>query len=643
MKQNKTALFIVLFLISLVSLGCGRPKEAERKEAAPFFQHLVDYISQDKEPWCTPGHQAGVGFLKSDIGTQFFETFGKNIFKGDVSSGMTQLGLVLEHTGSVGDAERNASRIFGSDYTLFVVNGTSTSNKIVFNSCVSPGDIVLADRNCHKSTMHAMIMTDSIPIYLRSTRNDYGLIGPVSMGEFTHESIEQKIEESPLIKEKTKEISLSVLTNSTYDGIIYNIAEIKKLLSPEVKNILFDEAWYAYAKFHPLYKSRFAMSLVGNPKNHPPIYSTQSTHKMLTAFSQASMIHIKDGTINKIDPEVFNEAWLMHSSTSPFYPIVASLDVAAASMDGESGKRIMDDVMRQAIRFRKIMAKKYKESTNGKSNNGWWFKPWQPEDIANTSTDKLLSDSKYWILKQDDKWHGFDNIGTGEAMLDPIKISILMPGVSLDGSTSNEGIPAPILEKYLYKHGIIPERVGFYNMLFLFSAGVTKEKSDNLLAKLEGFKMLYDQNASMSVIFNSGELPKKYSTMGLRDFANKMHRYLIDEKIITISKDMYTHLPRQAMIPSKAFAQAVRKNIEYVNVADLMGRVSTVMIAPYPPGIPVIMPGEQFTPESKAILDYFVVAEKFDNEYPGFQLDIHGMIVKKDNGKKIYQIMCVKE
>lgn len=323
------------------------------KSLPPFFKALVGYVDDYKYAWSTPGHAGGLGFLASVPGTAFFDFFGEHILRADLSSSMPELGSILEHEGPAGDAEKEAAETFGADYTFFVLNGTSTANKMVWHSMVTSGDMVVVDRNCHKSVMHAIIMTKAVPVYLVPTRNPYGIIGPIHMKTFDRSALEKAINECPLAKgDKKKKIRLIVVTNSTYDGLCYYVIGIKNRVSGLVENIHFDEAWYGYAKFHPLYDGRFGMSSMGEKIDHPPTYATQSTHKLLAAFSQGSMIHVKSGGKVRIDPERFNEAFLMHASTSPFYPMFASIDVSAKMMAGNSGRRIMDRCIKEAVTFR---------------------------------------------------------------------------------------------------------------------------------------------------------------------------------------------------------------------------------------------------------------------------------------------------
>ena len=238
----------------------------------PMFKALMEYTFQASYSWHTPGHGGGVAFRKSPVGQLFYEFFGENTLRSDISVSVGKLGSLLDHTGPIAEGERNAARIFGSDETLFVVGGTSTANKIVWHGTVSRGDLVLCDRNCHKSILHSLIMTGATPIYLIPSRNGLGIIGPISREQFTSKSIQKKIAENKFAKETDGKVRLVVMTNSTYDGLCYNIDAIKQTIGDAVEILHFDEAWFAHANFHEFYDGYHAISS-GSP--------TRSSHDHL--------------------------------------------------------------------------------------------------------------------------------------------------------------------------------------------------------------------------------------------------------------------------------------------------------------------------------------------------------------------------
>ena len=314
----------------------------------PMFKALMDYTLHASYSWHTPGHGGGTAFRKSPVGHLFYQFFGENTLRSDVSVSVGMLGSLLDHTGPIAEGERNAARIFGADETLFVVGGTSTANKIVWHGTVAKGDLVLCDRNCHKSILHSLIMTGATPIYLIPSRNGLGIIGPISREQFTPEAISQKVAASPFAKGTSGKVRLMVMTNSTYDGLCYNADNIKQLLGNSVEVLHFDEAWYAYANFHEFYDGYHAISSAHPARSAQSItFATQSTHKLLAALSQASIIHVQHAENKRLDMPRFNDAFMMHTSTSPQYGIIASCDVAAAMMEQPAGRALVQETIQR--------------------------------------------------------------------------------------------------------------------------------------------------------------------------------------------------------------------------------------------------------------------------------------------------------
>src|SRR3569833_3182935 len=301
--------------------------------APPFFRALVHYAQDGSYSWHCPGHSGGVAFLKSPVGQMFHQFFGENLLRADVCNSVDELGQLLDHSGPVAAAERNAARIFGTDELFFVTNGTSTSNKMVWHATVAPGDVVVGDRNCHKSILHAITMTGAIPVFLQPRRNNMGIIGPIPMEEFRWENIEKKIRAHPFARNVKTKPRILTLTGSTYDGVLYNVDQIKDLLSTKIDTLHFDEAWLPHAAFLVFYRGMHAIGRDRPRSKDALIFSTQSTHKLLAGLSQASQILVQDSETRKLDFHRFNEAYLMHTSTSPQYAIIASCDVAAAMME----------------------------------------------------------------------------------------------------------------------------------------------------------------------------------------------------------------------------------------------------------------------------------------------------------------------
>jgi lysine decarboxylase/arginine decarboxylase len=599
----------------------------------PFFKALVDFVQEGRYSWHTPGHSGGTAFLKTPVGAAFHQFFGENTLRSDLSVSVGELGSLLEHSGPVGEAEAEAARIFGADRTMFVTNGTSTANKIVFHSCVRSGDVVLVDRNCHKSIMHAIIMTGAIPVYMHPSRNAYGIIGPIPPSEMTKESVLGKLQANPLVPEGTTAARLAIVTNSTYDGLCYDAPAVLAALGETTKRVLFDEAWFAYAHFHPLYAGRHAMG-VERHAGQPATFSTQSTHKLLTAFSQASMVHLHDSD-SVVSPAALEEAFMMHTSTSPQYGMIASLDVASRMMEGQQGTDLIDDAVEEALAFRREITAAAKTS----AVDDWCFNVWQPAD-ALLGTGAEQRDPERWTLRDGQAWHGYPKSGEGHAMLDPIKVTVLTPGVAPHGGLEETGIPASVVSHFLNERGIVVEKTGAYSFLVLFSLGITKGKAGTLLTELFEFKRLYDRNARLSEALPrlAKAHPERYGQTTLRELADELHQALRDAEMTGLTEAMYAELPEPVVVPAAAYEQLVGGTVEMVAVGQLAERISAAMIVPYPPGIPVVMPGERFGGQESGLVRYLTASEDIDSRFPGFETEIHGVEIQRDG---TYRIPCL--
>jgi arginine decarboxylase len=599
----------------------------------PFFRALVHYAQDGSYSWHCPGHSGGVAFLKSPIGQMFHQFFGENMLRADVCNAVEELGQLLDHTGPVAASERNAARIFNADHCYFVTNGTSTSNKMVWHSTVAPGDIVVVDRNCHKSVLHSIIMCGAIPVFLMPTRNHLGIIGPIPLEEFKMENIMKKIEANPFAREaKNKKPRILTITQSTYDGVIYNVETIKSMLDGEIDTLHFDEAWLPHASFHDFYKDMHAIGKDRPRAKKSMIFSTQSTHKLLAGLSQASQILVHESETVQLDRDSFNEAYLMHISTSPQYAIIASCDIAAAMMEPPGGTALVEESILEALDFRRAMKKVDQEW--GKD---WWFQVWGPENFC----EEGIGSREDWMINGKDEWHGFGKIESGFNMLDPIKATIVTPGLSLDGVFSDTGIPASIVTKYLAEHGVIVEKAGLYSFFIMFTIGITKGRWNTLLTALQQFKDDYDKNQPLWRILPEFAVANpQYERTGLRDLCQQIHTMYQSHDVARLTTEMYLSDMQPAMKPSDAFAKMAHREIDRVAIDELEGRVTAILLTPYPPGIPLLIPGERF---NKTIVDYLRFARDFNEKFPGFETDVHGLVKTEVNGVKGYYVDCVKQ
>lgn len=599
----------------------------------PFFKALTHYAADGSYSWHCPGHSGGVAFLKSPVGQMFHQFFGENMLRADVCNAVDELGQLLDHTGPVAASERNAARIYNCDHLYFVTNGTSTSNKIVWNSTVAPGDIVVVDRNCHKSVLHSIIMTGAIPVFLMPTRNHFGIIGPIPKEEFEWENIKKKIEANPFATDKNAKPRVLTITQSTYDGVLYNVEEIKEMLDGKIDTLHFDEAWLPHATFHDFYGDYHAIGADRPRCKESMIFSTQSTHKLLAGLSQASQILVQDAEGIQLDRDVFNEAYLMHTSTSPQYSIIASCDVAAAMMEAPGGTVLVEESIMEALDFRRAMRKVDEEW-----GADWWFKVWGPNDLS----EEGIEEREAWMLKANERWHGFGNLAEGFNMLDPIKATIITPGLDVDGDFSDEfGIPAAIVTKYLAEHGVIVEKTGLYSFFIMFTIGITKGRWNTMVAALQQFKDDYDKNQPLwKVLPEFAVKYPRYERTGLKDLCTQIHEIYKQNDVARLTTEMYLSNMIPAMKPTDAFAKMAHREIDRVLIDELEGRITAVLLTPYPPGIPLLIPGEQF---NAIIVNYLKFAREFNERFPGFETDVHGLVKQVVDGKAMYYVDCVAE
>ncbi len=613
----------------------------------PYFRELLKYNDQSAYSWDAPGHMGGVAFLKHPVGQEFHRFFGENLLRSDLGISSAPLGSWLDHIGPPGESERNAARIFGADWTFYVLGGSSTSNQIIGHGVIAQDDIVLADANCHKSICHSLTVTGARPVYFKPTRNGYGMIGLVPLKRFSPENVQELIARSPFsIGARAQQPTYAVVTNSTYDGLCYNVDTVVKELARSVPRIHFDEAWYAYAKFHPLYRNRYAMGVPDDMPDRPAIFSVQSTHKMLAAFSMGSMVHIKLSPRAPLDFDQFNEAFMMHGTTSPFYPLIASLDVAAAMMDEPAGPTLMDETIQDAISFRQAMASiAHRLRAASENGDGWFFGIYQPEQVTDPATgdridfeeaeDELLMNMpSCWTLKPGEEWHGYDDddIADEYCMLDPAKVTILTPGVNAQGKIADWGIPAAILTEFLDSRRVEIARTGDYTVLVLFSVGTSKGKWGSLLENLFEFKRLYDTEARLEEALPElvQKFPARYRNMTLKELSDEMNAAMIELRLASLVNEACDEDFDPVLTPAQTYQKLLRQETEKVRFNEMAGRLAAVMLVPYPPGIPMSMPGERFGGPDSPVIKLILAMEEFGRRFPGFEREVHGIETDAD-------------
>ncbi|MFF9085096.1 Orn/Lys/Arg decarboxylase N-terminal domain-containing protein [Streptomyces sp. NPDC014991] len=623
----------------------------------PFFRALRRFDDAHEYSWHTPAHSGGVAFLKSPAGRAFHDYFGERLLRSDLSISVEQLGSLFEHTGPIGDAERNAARVFGSELTYFVLHGDSTCNRLVGHFSVTRDELALVDRNCHKSVLQGLVVSGARPVYLIPTRNGYGLAGPLPPAELAADSVAARIAAHPLAEGAvSRDAQYAVFTNSTYDGLSYAAVPAARALAASTPRVHFDEAWFAYARFHPLYAGRYGMSVDQETfpgPDRPTVFATQSTHKLLAALSQSAMVHVRPAPRAPVEHDRFNEALMMHGTTSPLYPMIASLDVATAMMDGPQGEWLIDEALTEAVRFRQEMVRLRRRVESAGDRPPWFFGVWQPEEVTDPVTGERLAfdaappellrtEQSCWLLEPDAAWHGFPGLTEGHCMLDPVKVTLTCPGITATGEMAEEGIPARVLTAYLATRNIVVEKTDSYTTLVLFSMGITKGKWGTLLDALMDFKALYDGDALLERVLPEAVAahPRRYAGMTLRELCRQMHEQLRSARLVELLDTAFQQLPEPVFPPHHCYQRLVRGGTERVRIADAADRVAAAMVTVTPPGIPVLMPGESTGTPDGPLLRYLTALETFDRRFPGFRSETHGVTIDEDSGD--YEIECLR-
>lgn len=612
----------------------------------PFFKALSDYVGDNNAQFDCPGHQGGQFFAKHPTGRAFYDFFGEHIFRADLCNADVKLGDLLIHEGYAHDAQAHAAAVYNADKTYFVLNGTSSANKVVLNALLTPGDIILYDRNNHKSICHGgLVMSGATPIYLETARNPFGSIGGILERCFDESYIRTLIGEKDPNKAKAdRPIRLAVIQLGTYDGTIYNARQVVDKIGHLCDYIFFDSAWVGYEQFIPMMKDCSPLLLELGP-NDPGILVTQSVHKQQAGFSQTSQIHKKDkhikGQDRYVDHKRFNNSFMMHASTSPFYPLFASLDVNAKMHEGELGKQLWRECIEVGIDARKSVLRSCK-----------YLRPLVPPIVhgkkwEDGNTQEMANDVSYFAFEPNAKWHSFKGYGEGQYFIDPCKFQLITPGINVEtGKYEDFGIHANILANYLRENKIIPEKCDLNTILFLMTPAESKAKMDALVAELLRFEELIDRNASMEEVLLSiyHSHIDKYKGYRIRQLCQEMHDFYKDRNVSILQQRLFSkeYFPAYVLNPQEANFEFQRNKGELVPLDEAEGRIALEGALPYPPGVLCVQPGERW---SRTACDYFLALEEGINQLPGFAPEIQGvyLIEQSDGSKKAYGYVLKKE
>src|SRR3954449_9827226 len=501
--------------------GIYRILNAQIQERArtPFYDQLKNYVWMAKDQWHTPGHSSGESLRASPWINDFYEFMGEHVFDADLSVSVPMLDSLMEPKAVIAEAQAKAAKAFGAKRTFFATNGTSTANKVIFQTLIAPGEKLILDRNCHKSVHHGVVLSGAQPIYVDAALNrKYGLYGPVP----------KKVLLAPI--RKHPDAQALIITSCTYDGLRYDLPPIIEAAHARGIKVIIDEAWYGFARFHPEFRPTAPEAGAD--------YATQSTHKVLSAFSQASMIHVNDPGFRE---HLFRENFNMHTSTSPQYGLIASLDVARKQAVME-GFKLLSRTLELASEVKELV------------NSTRVFRVLELED--------LLPEQ----VRQDG------------IRLDPTKVTIDISGC---------GYTVDDLQKLLFeRYNIQTEKSTFNTLTLLLTIGTTRSKVSRLY---DALMRIARENRAPRRLVQTPEIPG-------------------------FTKLRY--LPRDAyycggeLVP--VFDERERFN------RSLAGRVCADQIVPYPPGIPVLVPGQVITQPIARYVGDLLHSHK--------QMEMHGIV-----------------
>lgn len=588
-------------------------QQYEDEQIPPFLRDLLDYSDRNPISFATPGHHAGEYDELAPAGYLFKQAYGQTFFSSDTSDVLTELGDMLTHGGTPLTAEQAAAKIWHADKTYFVTNGTTGSNNICASALLSPGDLVLFDRNNHKSLYNgALVMNGAIPIYLDTLRNDLGLIGPVSLQDVTEENLRQWIAKvAPEKAQEARPFRLAVMELETFDGLAPNVQTLLNKFGQLTDYMLFDAAWGGYEPFSPLTKNIDPLQL-SLTANDPGILVTQSVHKQQSGFGQTSQIHKKDshikGQARYVSHAQFNHAYLKHVTTSYSYPVYASLVVNVALNQGPFGEKIWQDALAASIRFRQQV------------QSLQLFETFNSPDLLQHNLQEITTNPKLWELTPYDAWHSFTDLQSNQAYLDPFKVTVTLP------HDKKSGICGWVVDRYLLDHGIVPEKADPNSMLFLVTPGSNDHDWQALFKVLQQFEADYFANKSVSEVLPKlvAETGSRYLDMTLPELCQQLSDFFIDQQLVTNQKALFTgsRTRKTPLTPVQADLNFVKGNYESIPLDDCIDRIAVEGALPYPPGIFVVVPGETW---HQTAVDYFTTLFTAIQQFPGFTPEIQGV------------------
>ena len=603
-------------------------QQYETENVPGFLRDLINFADEKPVSYTTPGHHNGQFYEKHPAGVVFKKFFGDNMLRADVSDTVAELGDTLTHGGTPLDSEQEAAQAFNADKVYYVTNGTTSSNTICANAVLSEGDLVLFDRNNHKSLYNsALIMTGVKPVYLPTSRNPLGLIGPVISDDLDEEKIRAEIAKVDPERARAKRpFRMAVLQLETFDGVFYNAKWLLDKIGKLCDYVLFDCAWGGYEQFVNIMKQLSPLQYQYTADD-PGILVTQSIHKQQAGLAQTSQILKKDAHIKGqkryVDHKHFNNAYLKYVTTSYSYPIYASLTVNTALAKGAAPKKWWEEAMRKGIRFRKTLNQKSK-----------LFKTLNAQEINEKSEQELMDNLSYWKMEETDDWHGFKGIAKDEAIISPLKLTVVCPGINLaTGKYEETGIPGKVIGEYLTEKRVITCKSDLYSTLFLLTPGERDADLEALLTSFLEFEEYYLRDAPLEQVLPRlvKQNPDRYRNYTIRQLCQEMHEYYAKNEIYKLQQDLFLKKTFQdyEMTPAEADKLFMKNEGELVDLDEIEGRVALEGALPYPPGVFIVAPGEKW---QKIDVDYFKILMGAIDKFPGFDPEIQGVYLDKDTG-----------
>ncbi len=595
----------------------------------PFFRALREYVGAGTVPFDCPGHQGGETFRRTPTGRAFVEFFGDTVFRADLCNADVKLGDLLIHEGPALAAQQAAAQTYHADKTYFVLGGTSAANQVVLNALLAPGDLVLYDRNNHKSICYgALTQAGATPVYVETTRNPYGFIGGIPAAALDETRLRQAAaEKDPDRARRSRPFRVAVIQLGTYDGTIYHARQIVDRIGHLCEYILFDSAWVGYEQFVPMMRDCSPLLMTLGPDD-PGIFVTQSVHKQQAGFSQASQIHKKDSHIKGqpryVNHKRFNNAFMMHASTSPFYPLFASLDVNARMMAGAGGQYIWEQAVKVGIRVRQEIARRCR-----------MFRPFVPPTVhghswADGDPDEMAHDMDYFRFVPGETWHSFAGYGEGQYFVDPLKLQLTTPGIDVEtGGYTDFGVPATVVAHYLRERYIIPEKCDLNSILFLLTPAETDEKMLRLADALVELERYIEEDAPLETVLPSvaAAYPQRYAGYRIRALCQEMHDIYRQRRVNELQRRLFAqaYLPEYVLSPRDAQTELIRGHAQLLPLHELTGRVALEGALPYPPGVLTVVPGERW---SETAVSYFAALLEGIRQLPGFAPEIQGVYIE---------------